>query len=201
MAFYSYLAGKEEWRFTLNCLVNSNKSTLSADYGSPHRNLLNLEILTIYDKLQQTLEDKSNSMVGESGLKTRWRRTLEVFLGLRQDTLCSLDLCRWPQGVAQGASEKTLILWCWEGPLGTPLRLVQWKIAGSQREIFHSWQMSWGKSLGIRKGGIEPPGVPPYILQHLPPKTKVCLFYGFVLSPLTLLGMSPTTISLSLSKS
>ena len=61
MAFYSYLAGKEEWRFTLNCLVNSNKSTLSADYGSPHRNLLNLEILTIYDKLQQTLEDKSNS--------------------------------------------------------------------------------------------------------------------------------------------
>ena len=31
---------------------------------------------------------------------------------------------------AQGASEKTLILWCWEGPLGTPLRLVQWKIAG-----------------------------------------------------------------------
>ena len=57
------------------------------------------------------------------------------------------------------------------------------------------------ESLGIRKGGIEPPGVPPYILQHLPPKTKVCLFYGFVLSPLTLLGMSPTTISLSLSKS
>ena len=34
-----------------------------------------------------------------------------------------------------------------------------------------------------------------------PPKTKVCLFYDFVLSPLTLLGMSPTTISLSLSKS
>ena len=29
-------------------------------------------------------------------------------------------------------------LWCWEGPLGTPLRLVQWKIAGSQRETFHS---------------------------------------------------------------
>ena len=101
----------------------------------------------------------------------------------REASLWSLDLCRWPQGVAQGASEKTLILWCWEGPLGTPLRLVQWKIAGSQREIFHSWQMSWGKSLGIRKGGIEPPGVPPYILEHLPPKTKVCLFYGFVLSP------------------
>ena len=28
------------------------------------------------------------------------------------------------QGVAQGASEKTLILWSWEGPLGTPLGVV-----------------------------------------------------------------------------
>ena len=28
--------------------------------------------------------------------------------------------------------------------------------AGSQREELHPWQRSWGKRLGIRKGGIEP---------------------------------------------
>src|SRR5574340_1473472 len=36
----------------------------------------------------------SQVIVGESGLETCCRRTLEVFLGLRQDTLGSLDLCR-----------------------------------------------------------------------------------------------------------
>ena len=44
-------------------------------------------------------------------------------------------------------------------------------------------------------------GVPLDILEHLPPKTRVCLLYCFVLSPLTLLGAAPTTISLSLIKS
>ena len=44
-------------------------------------------------------------------------------------------------------------------------------------------------------------GVPLDILEHLPPKTRVCLLYCFVLSPLTLRGLFPTTISLSLSKS
>ena len=44
-------------------------------------------------------------------------------------------------------------------------------------------------------------GVPLDILEHLPPKTRVCLLYCFVLSPLTLRGLSPTTISLSLIKS
>ena len=28
--------------------------------------------------------------------------------------------------------------------------------AGSRQETFHSWQRSWGRRLGIRKGGIEP---------------------------------------------
>src|SRR5574338_448027 len=36
----------------------------------------------------------SQVIVGESGLETCCRRSLEVFLGLRQDTLGSLDLCR-----------------------------------------------------------------------------------------------------------
>ena len=34
-------------------------------------------------------------------------------------------------------------------------------------------------------------GVPPDILKHLPPKTRVCLLNCFVLSPLTLLGAVP----------
>ena len=34
-------------------------------------------------------------------------------------------------------------------------------------------------------------GVPPDILEHLPPKTRVCLLYCFVFSPLTLLGAVP----------
>ena len=34
-------------------------------------------------------------------------------------------------------------------------------------------------------------GVPPDILEHLPPKPRVCLLYCFVLSPLTLLGAAP----------
>ena len=33
-------------------------------------------------------------------------------------------------------------------------------------------------------------GVLPDILEHLPPKTRVCLLYCFVLSPLTFLGSS-----------
>ena len=43
-------------------------------------------------------------------------------------------------------------------------------------------------------------GVPLDIHKHLPPKTRVCLLYCFVLSPLTLRGLSPTTISLSLKR-
>src|SRR5574337_919439 len=39
-------------------------------------------------------------MVGESGLETCRRRSLEGFPGLRQETLGSLDLCRGPQGAS-----------------------------------------------------------------------------------------------------
>ena len=34
-------------------------------------------------------------------------------------------------------------------------------------------------------------GVPLDIFEHLPPKTRVCLLYCFVFSPLTLLGAVP----------
>ena len=49
----------------------------------------------------------TRAMVGECGLETCWRRSLEVFLGLRQETLGSLDLCRWPQGASHGPSAKS----------------------------------------------------------------------------------------------
>ena len=35
------------------------------------------------------------------------------------------QLVRWPQGAFQCTSEKSGIPWSWEGPLGTPLGLVQ----------------------------------------------------------------------------
>ena len=34
--------------------------------------------------------------------------------------------------------------------------LAIWSGAGSQREELHPWQRSWGRRLGICKGGIEP---------------------------------------------
>ena len=43
----------------------------------------------------------------------------------------SLDSCMLRQGASQGASEKSGILWSWEGPLGTPLGMAQWKRASS----------------------------------------------------------------------
>ena len=49
----------------------------------------------------------SRAMVGESGLETCWRRSLEGLPGLRQETLGSLDLCRWPQAASHGGSEKS----------------------------------------------------------------------------------------------
>ena len=36
------------------------------------------------------------------------------FLRLWQETLISLDFCRWPQGASQNAYEKSGILWRWE---------------------------------------------------------------------------------------
>ena len=93
--------------------------------------------------------------------------------------------------------------------------------ARSRWEALHSWQRSWGRRLGIRKGGIKPRESPwifssIYPLKKKQKNTRVCLLYCFVLSPLTLPGavphhhlalsdkelkLSPTTILLSLTKS
>ena len=52
-------------------------------------------------------------------------------------------LFQWPQEASQRASEKSGSLWSWEGPLGTPLGLVQWKRA--------SWQVVF---TFCHKGGV-----------------------------------------------
>ena len=39
------------------------------------------------------------------------KKDYPVFLGLRQETLGSIDLCRRSQGACQGASEKSGTLW------------------------------------------------------------------------------------------
>ena len=62
---------------------------------------------------------------------------------------------------------------------------------GSQHAALHPWQRSWGRRLDIRKGGIEPRECPQIFSSIYPQKTRVCLLYCFVLSPLTLLGAVP----------
>ena len=44
--------------------------------------------------------------------------------------------------------------------------------ARSWRETFHSWQRSWGRRLGIRKGGIEPRESPRIFSSIFPPKNQ-----------------------------
>ena len=46
-------------------------------------------------------------------------------------------------------------------------------VAGSE---LCPWQRSWGRRLGIRKGGIEPQESPWKILEHLPPKPESAYF-------------------------
>ena len=70
---------------------------------------------------------------------------------------------------------------------GKNIALTIWTFAGSQHEELHPWQRSWGRRLGIRKGGLSLRS-PLGNSQASTPKTRVCLLYCFVLSstPLTL---------------
>ena len=70
-----------------------------------------------------------------------------------------------------------------------------WKAAGSQRKELRPWQRSWGRRLGIRKGGIEPPGSPWKFSSIYPPKPESAYFTALC-SHLHLWlyrGLSPTT--------
>ena len=81
-------------------------------------------------------------------------------------------------------------------------KVKKWKLlAGSRRETFHSWQRWWRRRLGICKGGIEPRECPRIFLSIYPPQKPDSAYFIALCSHLWLyLGLSPTTISLSLSK-
>ena len=73
--------------------------------------------------------------------------------------------------------------------------------AGSRQETFHSWQRSWGRRLGIRKGGIESQESPWIFLSIYPQKPEFAYFIALCSHLWLYWGLSPTTISFSLSKS
>ena len=57
-------------------------------------------------------------------------------------------------------------------PRASVVKKWKWHNAGSRRETFHSWQRSWGRGLGIRKGGIEPRECPQIFSSIYPPKNQ-----------------------------
>ena len=79
-------------------------------------------------------------------------------------------------------------IWLW------PIKLILWS-SGSQREELCPWQRSWGRRLGIRKGGIEPQESPWKFLsiyfqnQSLPMLLLCALTYTSDFMG----GLSPTT--------
>ena len=97
-------------------------------------------------------------------------------------TLCDPMDCRPPGSSVHGIFQARILEW-----------VAMLYSARSQREELHPWQRSWGRRLGIRKGGIEPQETP--CSWASTPKTRVCLLYCFMLSstPLTLGGASPPT--------
>ena len=70
------------------------------------------------------------------------KKDYPIFLGLRQETLGSINLCRRSQGACQSASEKSGTLWIWKGPFVTQLGLVQSKRASSRMEAGTSGVLS-----------------------------------------------------------
>ena len=99
---------------------------------------------------------------------------------------------------------ETPILWppdvqnwfMWNDPdAGKDWRIEEMGVtAGSQCEELRPWQRSWGRRLGIRKGGIEPQESP-WKFSSVYPKTRVCLLSALC-SHLHLWlygGLSPTT--------
>ena len=78
---------------------------------------------------------------------------------------------------------------------------ASYKLPGAS-EAFHSWQRSWGRRLGICKGGIEPQESPWIFSSIYPPKKPESAYFIALCSHLWLYwGLSPTTILLFLSKS
>jgi len=72
-------------------------------------------------------------------------------------------------------------------------------LAGSQREELRPWQRSWGRRLGICKGGIEPQESPWIFSSIYPPKPESAYFTALC-SHLWLYGGCPPPPSCSLWK-
>ena len=86
-------------------------------------------------------------------------------------------------------------IFTWEIPWTEEPGKLQSMDAGSQHEELRPWQRSWGRRLGIGKGGIEPQESPWKFYQASTPKTRVCLLSALC-SHLHLWlyrGLSPTT--------
>ena len=67
-----------------------------------------------------------------------------------------------------------------------------WGFAGGQREELRPWQRSWGRRLGIRKGGIKPQETPCSPASTPKPESVLCSHLHLWLYG----GLSPITISL-----
>ena len=93
--------------------------------------------------------------------KRRGRREIEVTRSRRG-------------GIKRGESKLASNDFCWE-----PVRDIPLVTKVMRKEARHTQRQDRAS------------GVPLDILEHLPPKTRVCLLYCFVLSPLTLLGAVP----------
>ena len=85
-------------------------------------------------------------------------------------------MCRGPQVVSQGVSVNSGILWCLEGPLGTPLGSVQWKRASSPVEVETSGFLSISDSDRRSLQSWDMRGRPRLVLRHgTPLATQVIL--------------------------
>ena len=107
---------------------------------------------------------------------------------------------------SNSTQNRCLSFWCHQWNMNTSRKWLEikfWKgIMPGAGEAFHSWQRSWGRRLGIRKGGIEPQESARIFSSIYPPKKPESAYFIALCSHLWLYwGLSPTTISLSLSKS
>ena len=73
---------------------------------------------------------------------------------------------------------------------GCFINSATWEAAGSQRDIPLMTKVMRKEARHTQRRD-QASGVPLDILEHLPPKSRVCLLYCFVLSLLTLRGAVP----------
>ena len=106
------------------------------------------------------------------------------------------DFLQWLNGKEfismQESQEMQVEYLSWEDPLEEEMAT-----SGSRHEDLRLWQRSWGRSLDIHKGGIEPQESP-WKFSGIYPQNQSLSTFCFVLSPtpLTLRGAVPHYLSL-----